>query len=310
RALPRGPRPARLLVQYVPHAFGRRGLNVAFAAWLAAQREAEVWVMFHEVAMAWSWGPGAVQSGIQRVMAAMLVRCARRIFLSTPAWAPLLERGRGGAPLEWLPVPSSITGPVQEVVCEAARLRVPGDASAPVVGHFGTYGEGTAILLRQALQSVARAHPTFRLALLGRGSSAFHGQLLRHVPALAGRSVALDGLPREELAPHLAACDLLLQPYPDGVTFRRTTAMAALALGRALVSNAGALTEPLWRETEAVVLAEQPEAEALAQNVLTLLSAPGIARARRGDAARRLYAERFALRHTLDRLLWTDRRAP
>ena len=50
--LARAPRPDRILVQYVPHAFGYKAMNVPFCAWLAccARQLAPVWVMFHEVA--------------------------------------------------------------------------------------------------------------------------------------------------------------------------------------------------------------------------------------------------------------------
>jgi len=44
------PGPRRLLVQYVPHAFGFKAMNVGLAHWLFRARHREcVWVMFHEV---------------------------------------------------------------------------------------------------------------------------------------------------------------------------------------------------------------------------------------------------------------------
>ena len=45
-------RPDRILIQYVPHAFGLKAMNLPFAAWIAvrARRVAPIWVMFHEVA--------------------------------------------------------------------------------------------------------------------------------------------------------------------------------------------------------------------------------------------------------------------
>ena len=50
RALGRGDQ-ARLLVQYVPHAFGLRAMNLPFCAWLYAhaRRTGGADVMFHEV---------------------------------------------------------------------------------------------------------------------------------------------------------------------------------------------------------------------------------------------------------------------
>ena len=60
RALAARPRPDRIWIQYAPHAFGWKGMNVPFAAWVAARAKhvAPVWVMFHEVAVpARRWPP-------------------------------------------------------------------------------------------------------------------------------------------------------------------------------------------------------------------------------------------------------------
>jgi glycosyltransferase involved in cell wall biosynthesis len=100
----------------------------------------------------------------------------------------------------------------------------------------------------------------------------------------------------------LRACDLVVQPYPDGVTTRRTSVMAALANDVAVVTTEGSLTEPEWRESGAVRLAPASDAPALAALTVALLRDAG---ARTALAARggRLYDARFALKHTLDTLL-------
>ena len=46
-----------------------------------------------------------------------------------------------------------------------------------------------------------------------------------------------DGLANEEVSVHLSACDLMIQPYPDGISARRTSAMAALAHERPVVTT-------------------------------------------------------------------------
>ncbi len=46
----------------------------------------------------------------------------------------------------------------------------------------------------------------------------------------------------------------MIQPYPDGISSRRTSAMAGLALGLPIVSTSGHLTETIWAEHAAVVL--------------------------------------------------------
>src|SRR5687767_12590778 len=51
------PAPRTLLVQYAPQAFGRRGMNVAFARWVLgrAREGVEVRVMFHEPFFPFEW---------------------------------------------------------------------------------------------------------------------------------------------------------------------------------------------------------------------------------------------------------------
>ncbi len=107
--------PKRILVQYVPHAFGMRAMNVPFCAWLAALQDGEVWIMFHEVALPWDRIPrwkANVGAAVTRVMANLLVARADRVFISVPWWDPYL---RGMAPYwrgdaTWLPIPSERAG--------------------------------------------------------------------------------------------------------------------------------------------------------------------------------------------------------
>src|SRR2546421_747505 len=79
--------------------------------------------------------------------------------------------------------------------------------------------------------------------------------MVERFPGLQGRVFAPGALPGDQVAVHLAATDLLVQPFPDGVTTRRTSLMAGLALGRPIVTTGGFNTEPLWKETGAVFLA-------------------------------------------------------
>ena len=51
------------------------------------------------------------------------------------------------------------------------------------------------------------------------------------------RVVAPGSLPAAAVTEYLRACDLVIQPYPDGVSSRRGTAMAALANGVPVVTT-------------------------------------------------------------------------
>jgi glycosyltransferase involved in cell wall biosynthesis len=99
---------------------------------------------------------------------------------------------------------------------------------------------------------------------------------------------------------HLQACDVVVQPYPDGVTTRRTSVMAALANARAVVTCDGGLTESVWRDSGCVFLAASAAALVGAARDL-LANAP--ARAALEARASATYAARFDLRHTIDALI-------
>jgi len=120
-------------------------------------------------------------------------------------------------------------------------------------------------------------------------------------PSLAARVAAPGRLPREALSIHLQACDVAVQPYPDGVSARRTTAMAALANGVPMVSSGGAFTEPQW-QAAGIALAPAPDPAALAAAALDLLDdAPR--RRRLAGAGAALYEREFSMRRTLAVLL-------
>ena len=103
RELAARPRPDRILIQYVPHAYGYKAMNLPFIAWVAgwARQIAPVWVMFHEVM--YPIQPGqrlrhAVLGWVNRLMARRLGRNADRMFVSIPAWGELLRQDRRGRP--------------------------------------------------------------------------------------------------------------------------------------------------------------------------------------------------------------------
>jgi hypothetical protein len=306
RGLDACPGPRRLLLQYVPHAFGMKAMNVPFCAWFAARREDERWVFFHEVV--YPWRPRAplrhhVLAGTTRVMLRLVADAADRTFVSIPTWAEHLpSRLRPHA--EWRPVPSNLPAQVPSATLARVRAEL---GEGLLLGHFGTFGEATAGMLERTLVPLLRADPTRRALLLGRGSHAWREGLSRRFPELAARLLSRDSLAPEELAAHLAACELLVQPYGDGVSARRGTTMASLALGRPLITNTGHLTEPLWRTLGAVALVEGTDPAALVAEAERLLAHPD-ERTALGARAAEVYRQRFSLERTLEALLGSEPR--
>lgn len=299
------PAPRRLLVQWVPHAYGRRAMNLGFCLWVRerAARGDRVEIMVHEPFLAFGGSARqGVVAAVHRAMTVVLLRAAERVWVSTPAWAERWRKYRLGraVPFEWMPIPSNV--PVVGDADGAAEVRAryaPGVGR--LIGHFGTYRANVTALLEPILVGALEGGPERAALLLGRGGERFRDEIVGRHPALAGRVHAPGALSSDDLSRHLAACDLLVQPYPDGANGRQTSLAACLEHGGAVVTTEGPSTEGVWRESGAVVMAPTGDAAA-AVGLVGRLLADDVERARLGAAAKRLYDERFHLRHTIEAL--------
>lgn len=295
-------RPDCILVQYVPHMYGWKAMNLPFAAWVAT-RAAPVWVMFHEV-MSGAQGiiRNAVLSRVTRQMARLVARSADRVFVSIPAWGDLLREISHTSPLaEWSPVPSNVPTAADPTTVDAARALVP--INAAVIGHFGTFSGMNAQLVGPLLAVLLRRSPDRVAFLIGRGGDRYCDRFAADHPDLVGRVVATGQLPAAAAAAFILACDILVQPYPDGISSRRGSAMAGLALGVPTVTNVGFLSESVWgTESAGVSVANSPNPADMLEAAESLLSLPPDERAALGRAAAAWYRSRFAIEHTIARL--------
>ncbi|HEY1629079.1 MAG TPA: glycosyltransferase, partial [Tepidisphaeraceae bacterium] len=299
-----------LFVQYVPHGWGCHAMNVGFCLWLAVRarvRGDEVRVMFHEVAMPFVRRPFRhnIQAVVHRLMAMLLLSACRKVYVSTPAFAPLLSRLSFGRrePI-WLPVPSNIPRVDAPDAVRAVRMEiVGGDSQCPVIGHFGTYASHIAALLRDAMKILLSRNDKLRLLCIGRGSIAFCAALKDELAeSERSRVHARENLDAESMSAHIQACDVMLQPYADGVTTRRTTAMAALANAVPLVTNLGPLSEDLWAKYQIASTAAAPNAALLADQAEALLQNRSL-RDQYRAAGSKYYEANFAVDRTIQKLL-------
>ena len=306
-ALDSYPAPRRLFVQWVPHGYGYRSLNVAFCLWLwwrARAKRDVVELMVHECFLPFTagrWRANVVALG-QRAMMAILLRTAARIWYSTPAWEPKLRPLTFGrrVPFGWLPLPSTVPLEADAGIVAALRSRY---APAPrrLVGHMGTFGREQRELLLGILPGLCNRVGECDVLLMGPGGEALRDALIARDPALADRIRATGPIPATELSNYIAACDVMLQPYADGVTTRRTSFMAGLAIGVPTVTTLGFLSEAFWKETGAALFTEADDASAMVEGIRALLSDRDV-RDRVARGARRLYEDRFAIRHIADAL--------
>jgi glycosyltransferase involved in cell wall biosynthesis len=298
------PSPRRLVVQWVPHGFGQRAMNLPFCFWLWQRSLAgdAIELIVHEPFVTFSGSVGQhVVAVAQRAMTLILLSAARRVWVTTRAWTPLLEPylTGPGSKVEWLPVPSSLQS-AEAAAVGKARARYAAEAEF-LVGHFGTHGSLVTSLLGDVIPLLAEAHAAARFVLIGSDSERFRSTLLTNHGSLAGRVSATGTLSAADLSAHIAACDVLLQPYPDGVTSRRTTVMAGLLAGVPIVTTQGKLTERFWKDGEPVRLADVGDADAIVRHVLQLLAEPA-ERRRQADAGRAFYDQWFDVRYAVSAL--------
>jgi glycosyltransferase involved in cell wall biosynthesis len=302
-ALERYHGPRDLLVQWVPHGFGFRGMNVNFARWIAARaaRGDRVDVMVHEPFVDYFGGSWLqpVRAVLQRYMARTALGSARRVWMSIPGWEPRLAPMLAGtSPLRVLPVPGTIPVDRSAAAVAEVRRRLLGSASR-LIGYFGTGGRYAEAALEMAVRELAARRDNVAVVCIGQGSREVARRLRPAAEAGShrdgGDGVAIHAtgaLQLSALSHHLSACDVLLQPYVDGVSGRRTTTISALEHGIPVATTCGALSEPYWAETEAAAVVPAAAPHLLCEAASQLLAGERNAHAKSAAAA--LYAARFA----------------
>ena len=297
--------PGFVLLQYVPNALGARGANLRFCFWLRRlhRRGVDVRVMFHEPYFYFSWHPARnALALVQRAMAAVLLRASSRNYVPTEQWLKYLAPyAPPEAVFSVVPVPATVPAPAAPQSVAEWRKKL-GGGTHLLVGHFGTFGAHVANELAPIVPALLRQFEGVRLVCIGRGSDTFVSRLHASHPLDRTRIVATGELPAADTSAAIAACDVAVQPYPDGVTTRRTSVMAPLALGVATVSSRGFLTEPIWIEAAPVVLAPASDADAHADAAAALVR-DAARRAELASRGRAVYEAQFSMGRTVDALL-------
>jgi len=287
----------------VPHGYGYRSMNLGFCWWLwtRARRHGDrVELMVHEPFLAFLEGSlrQFAAALVHRFMAILLLRAASKVWVTIPDWERRLRPYALGRsmPFEWLPIFSNV--PVAENPDRVRLVRLQYTTGDQILlGHFGTFAPLITTLLEPMLLSLAQV-PGLAILLMGQGSEPYSEELVRKEPRLANLVRATGSLPAEELSYHLSACDVMLQPYPDGVSSRRGSFLAGLSHGKPIVTTLGHLSEPFWRDSDAAVALPLGDTEA-AVSAVRRLCADSRERQRISAAALALYRERFDIAHVV-----------
>ena len=228
-----------------------------------------------------------------------LARTASGVIATDPADLAELRR-RGVAQVTQIPIGSNIApAPPAGYDRLAWRDQWGVGPQEILLGYFGFLNASKGgDLLIEALACLAEGGAPVKLVLIGgrTGTSdatnaAFGDELDERIAArhLGGRIMRSGFVAAAEVSAHLLACDLLVLPYRDGVSFRRGSFMAALAHGCPIISTRPAQPLAELRHGENICLVPPDSAEALTQAVRELMSQPQ-QRARLGEGARKLAA--------------------
>jgi glycosyltransferase involved in cell wall biosynthesis len=239
---------------------------------------------------------------VHRAMLRRVLEGCSHIDYATGEWGRLLAHfpTARGMMTTWMPVPSTIPIVDDSAGVVALRRQIAPEGEA-IIGSFGTYGEDLRQRLGAVFPRLVLAQPDRVGLLIGYGGDRFAAQLISAHPGLRGRLVAAGSLDPAGVSRHLQICTVLVQPYPDGLCARRTTAMAAFVHGVPVASNAGSFTEAEM-DSGCAALAQGDSPESLVCVAESLLGDTE-KRAWLGVSARRVYERHFALERTIEVLL-------
>lgn len=288
-----------ILLQYNPFAYGRWG----FAPWLPLSlgrlrlRRGRPWVMVlvHEPYLpleGWRW---TLLGLWQRAQLRAVKVCADGLYSSTEGWTARLE-GALRRPVGHLPVGSNLpdASAKRTVTRDQLHLR----EQEVVIASFGTgHDDRLTGHLAAAVAAIAECLPITFLNLGARAP-------MIQFEATRVRVIAPGAEPAERIAARLAAADLYLCPWRDGVSTKRGSLMAALQHGLPVVGTAGENTDPLLHAAagEALWLVPAADRDEFAAAALAL-ARDKPRRAAMREAARSLYRRRFSWEVTAKRLI-------
>lgn len=293
--------PDLLLLQYNPFSYGRRGLNpwlpLAMRRLVRRCPQTRFAIMAHETfvpAENWKW---ALMTVWQRWQMWMLGRSAEVILFPTESQMRRLRRWFPRKQMGYLPVGSNV--PLVATPYHEARARLGIRNGTVVLGLFGTAHPSRMLSrARSAAEAVLQAGAQVLVLYIGP-----HGSAVRL--ALGDLPLVAEGPHEpEEVSRRLAAVDIYLAPFEDGVSTRRGSLMAGIQHGLACVGTLGPATDALLESMNhrAFILVEVGAAREFDASVVRLLGDRGC-REELGLNARRLYEEQFSWRIIASRLL-------
>ncbi|HSG16832.1 MAG TPA: glycosyltransferase family 4 protein [Anaerolineae bacterium] len=192
----------------------------------------------------------------------------------------LLDWGVAAQKLRQIPIGSNVTAnPSTISEIQAVRGELGLDSEGCLLGYFGFINpsKGPDLLI----QALAGLDNGYHLAFIGGkvGSSdptntAYLVQIEELIRDLGLQDrVHWSGFLEEQaLSAHMAACDIMVMPYRDGVSLRRGTLMAILAHGRPLITTRPEQSSSQLTHGHNIWLTEVDDPAALSDAIRTLVA--------------------------------------
>lgn len=269
--------------------------------WLKEKRTQgfEIWTMIHDLS------PKLKCNNIlfwikHRKFLKVFIKNSDQILVASDLWSQSVEKmiTRKNKKVSYLPVSSAVPMNTNKQNVANIRNAFTSDNSI-IIGSFGSFSE-SAILSEYVsnIPNLLHKHPEAIWLCLGRESEDFCKHLKREFPEVANRISYTGELNPEALSIHIQACDILFQPYPEGVTTKRSSLMVGLAHGKPIVTSYGKKTEDIWKKSEILLLGQWNSPGSMYQLLDRLLNDKDL-KIRLSENARKFYRENFSLEQTV-----------
>ncbi len=299
----RGSQETQILWQYVPHMYGRGGVNPTLPRLMAelARQGRPQMVLAHEIMADPSWHPvRAWYVWNQRRQWEAILRHADVIPIGCSRWVDDWGRRRPDVARKLFTLPSPCNIPVVATPDDhRARWRqelgLPADI--PVLAYFGTLSPSKQLdWILGCWEESHRRGLDVAFVIIGASPS------ISVPPDRASRFRTLGYLPEEAASRALSAVDVLALPFVDGISERRGSIMAGLCHGVAVASTIGHCTGVELAKADWVALSRADDRDGFVSSVVDLLSDPD-RRRRVGAGGRSHYRQHFDWQVVVDRIL-------
>jgi glycosyltransferase involved in cell wall biosynthesis len=293
-------KPDWVLLQYNPFSYGRWGLNSHLPEVLHLIKglgQTRIAVMAHETYTPIFNCQSALMSVWQRRQFQQLGQCADVLFFSMERSSRVCPSRFPQARRIHLPVGSNV--PFVPVSKNQARAELNIAKEIVVLGLFGNLHISRMLgRVQEAAETVRRMGKKPLILYVGPDGNAFQN-FLGNTP-----SITEGPLPGAEISRRLAAIDIYLAPFTDGISTRRGTVMAGLQHSLPTVGTMGDNTDSLLlsENGRSFLLAEAGSASQFSAHVRHLLEHPD-QREELGRNGQQLFSSSFTWKHIAARLL-------